>query len=124
SAGTLALPFTAGLRRGWLRGRVDVTAGAAAGASRVTLTVEERHAEVQWGAVVILLVAAGGGLLAAAWPFVPELLPAAPFGVLLAIGGWLLVVSRLHSAGVHEFLDLVRQEAEPGPRDVGNSGAE
>ena len=41
------------------------------------------------------------------WPFYPQLIAVAPFGALLALGGWFLVVSRLRTSGPDEFLDAV-----------------
>lgn len=116
TGGDLALPFLAGLHRGWLRARVtsEPAAPAAPAAERTILRLEvtERHEGVHWAAVGILLFSVAGGLLVMLWPFFPRLLPLAPFGALLALGGWFLVVSRLRSSGPHEFLDLVEELAE------------
>jgi len=111
--GTLMLPVTAGIRRGWVRSRV--TAEPAGGrASRLALAVEESHYHLHTAAVVILLISAAGALLTVVWPFVPELLPIAPLGAILALGGWFLVVSRLRNSGPEEFLEAVA-EAVKGP---------
>jgi hypothetical protein len=56
---------------------------------------------------MILLVAVAGGLLTVLWPFFPQLMNVAPFGALLALGGWFLVVSRLRTSGPDEFLVAV-----------------
>lgn len=110
TGGDLALPFLAGLRRGWLR--VAVTTEPAGAGTAVHLEVRERHEGVQVAAVVILLFSVAGGGLAALWPFFPRLIPLAPFGALLALGGWFLVVSRLRSSGPEEFLELVEKVLE------------
>ncbi|HEX6203035.1 MAG TPA: hypothetical protein VF100_08540 [Thermoanaerobaculia bacterium] len=142
TGGELALPFLAGLHRGWLRVRVTTepasrvpAAGASAPAAAepraarrgqpeavtggertsVRLEVTERHEGVHWQAVVVLLFSVAGGILVVLWPFFPRLVPLAPFGALLALGGWFLVVSRLRSSGPHEFLELVEKVAESGP---------
>lgn len=114
TGGDLALPFLAGLHRGWLRTRV-ATEPAASDRTAVRLEVLERHEGVHWQAVVVLLVSAAGGALVALWPFFPRLLPLAPFGAILALGGWFLIVSRLRSSGPEEFLELVEKVAESGP---------
>jgi len=48
-----------------------------------------------------------GELLTLAWPFFPSLMTVAPFGAILALGGWFMVVSRLRTSGPDEFLDAV-----------------
>lgn len=142
TGGHLALPFLAGLHRGWLRSRVTTepapatpepppVAGAspppasaqatptaaAAPARRTTVRLEvvERHEGVHWPGVVVLLMSAAGGVLVVLWPFFPRLLPLAPFGAILALGGWFLIVSRLRSSGPEQFLELVEKVAESGP---------
>ena len=108
----LRLPVLAGIRRGVVRGRL-IPAGDD-GATHLRLAVESSEWHVQTAAVVILAVSAVGALLTVVWPFFPGLLPVAPFGALLALGGWFLVVSRLQSSGPEEFLELVSKLAEDG----------
>jgi hypothetical protein len=105
NGGRLHLPVIAGIRRGLVTGAVEVR--PAQEGSRVVFRPETSIYYVQTAAVVILLVAAGGALLTLTWPFFPELLPVAPFGALLALGGWFLVVSRLRTSGPDEFLVAV-----------------
>lgn len=114
TGGDLALPILAGLHRGWVRARV---ASEPAGPERteLRLSVAERHEGIHVPAVFILLLSAAGAVLVTLWPFYPRLLPLAPFGALLALGGWFLVVSRLRSSGPEEFLELVEKVAESGP---------
>ncbi len=104
--GRLQLPVTAGLRRGLISGTVEVEP-LGDGGSRVVLQPEERVDHLHAPAVVILLLSVTGALLTVLWPFYPKLLPVAPFGAILALGGWFLVVSRLRSSGPDEFLELV-----------------
>ena len=113
--GRLALPVLAGLRRGVAHVRVDTWQQG--DATRVTATELERRDGLQVAAVVVLLFSAAGALLTVVWPFFPSLLPVAPFGALMALGGWFLVVSRLQSSGPEEFLELVRKIAEEGVND-------
>lgn len=119
AGGDLALPILAGLHRGWVRARLvaEPVAAEPAGAARTVLrlSVVERHEGVHVPAVFILLVSAAGAVLVVLWPFFPRLLPLAPFGALLALGGWFLVVSRLRSSGPEEFLELVEKVAANGP---------
>jgi hypothetical protein len=122
--GELALPVIAGLRRGYVRGRVELyegstpdgtsAAGEDADRRRLVLAVAERHDHVQSAAVMILLLSGFGAVLTVLWPFFPSLLPVAPFGAVLALGGWFLVVSRLHNSGPEDFLGEVRKRAEGG----------
>jgi hypothetical protein len=110
TGGRLRLPVVAGLRRGLITGAVEVQ--AATGGSRVVFRPETSVYHVQTASVVVLLLAVCGGLLTVLWPFFPELLAIAPFGALLALGGWFLVISRLRSAGPEEFLAAVAAQGE------------
>jgi hypothetical protein len=117
AGGQLHLPVLAGLRRGLVTGAVEVQ--PAAGGSRVVFRPETSIYYVQTSAVVVLLLALTGGLLTVLWPFFPELLAVAPFGAVLALGGWFLVISRLRTSGPEEFLAAVaatETEAAAGPR--------
>ena len=109
SGGRLHLPVLAGMRRGLVTGTVAVE--AAESGSRVTFRPEQAVYYVQTQAVVILLLACFGALLTVVWPFYPKLLTAAPFGAILALGGWFLVVSRLRTSGPDEFLEAVALQA-------------
>ena len=52
------------------------------------------------------------------WPFFPRLLQLAPFGAVIALGGWFLVISRLRTSGPDEFLAMRAVEARMlGPED-------
>ena len=111
--GRLTMPVIAGLRRGWARGSVRVK-GEGEG-SRVTLAVEESKYRLQTAAVVVLLLSLAGAVVAVLWPFFSRLLALAPLGLALAVGGWLLVVSRLTTSGPEEFLAQLAAEAEGNP---------
>lgn len=108
--GSLLLPLAAGVRSGMARCRLEV--GAAAGGARLTLTVLERRYQLRRDAVVVLAVSAVGGVLTVIWPIFPKLLPLAPFGAVLALVGWFLVVSRLVTNSPEQFLDSVAQGQE------------
>jgi hypothetical protein len=116
TGGRLRLPFVAGLRRGLVSGPLSVE--PIPDGSRVVFRAEESAHSVQTSAVALLLIAAAGGLLTVLWPFYPKMLPVAPFGALLALGGWFLVVSRLRSSGPDEFLAAVAAEAGGAPPPV------
>lgn len=113
SGGTLHLPVVAGIRRGLVTGPVEVH--PAGEGSRVTFRPEQSIYYVQTAAVMILLLSAFGGVLTFVWPFFPKLIAVAPFGALLALGGWFLVVSRLRSSGPEDFLAAVAANREPEP---------
>jgi len=119
--GTLLLPVTAGIRRGWVRGRLAAGPAGTGRATRLALAVEESDYHLHTAAVVILLLSAAGALLTVVWPFVPELLPIAPLGAILALGGWFLVVSRLQNAGPEDFLEAVA-EAVKAPKSAAAEG--
>lgn len=110
SGGRLRLPVLAGLRRGLVSGVVEVRPGAEG--SRVVFWPEESVYHVQVSAVVVLLVAVSGAILTVLWPFFPHLLKVAPFGAILALGGWFLVISRLRTSGPDEFLEAVAADGE------------
>jgi hypothetical protein len=114
AGGQLHLPVLAGLRRGLVTGAVEVS--PAAGGSRVVFRPERSVYYLQTSAVVVLLVALTGGLLTVLWPFFPELLAVAPFGAVLALGGWFLVISRLRTSGPEEFLAAVAVHGESRSR--------
>ncbi|HTG34491.1 MAG TPA: hypothetical protein VLB76_16335 [Thermoanaerobaculia bacterium] len=101
----LHLPVLAGLRRGLVSGDIEIL--PAEGGSRLIFRPETAIYHVQTQAVVILLLATAGGLLTVFWPFFPGLLQVAPFGALIALGGWFLVISRLRTSGPDEFLEAV-----------------
>lgn len=121
--GQLSLPVVAGIRRGLVTGAVEVGPSVGAeGGSRVVFRPEKASYYVQTQAVVILLLAVAGGLLTLVWPFFPKLIAVAPFGAVLALGGWFLVVSRLRTSGPDEFLDTVALNAqEPDPTGMSPS---
>jgi hypothetical protein len=112
------LPISAGIRRGYLKGRLTVAEGDAGAV--VSLETKERHLEVNRAAAGVLALGAFGGVLAVLWPFYPELLRLAPIGAVLAVVAWLMVAGRLRGRGAEEFLDLVEAMAsqaadEPSP---------
>jgi hypothetical protein len=110
--GKLHLPVLAGLRRGLMSGPVEIR--AAEGGSRVTFRPETSIYYVQTQSVMVLLLAVVGGVLTVLWPFFPKLLEVAPFGAVIALGGWFLVISRLRTSGPEEFLETVAaQEEDP-----------
>jgi hypothetical protein len=110
--GQLRLPVVAGLRRGLLSGTVSVEARGEG--SRVVFSPELEDYRLQVSAVVVLLLAGAGALATVAWPLFPKLLPIAPFGAVLALCGWFLVISRLRGRGPAEFLAGIASRAEAG----------
>jgi hypothetical protein len=118
--GRLWLPVVAGLRRGTVAGHLEVEE-APDGGSLLRFTPEQSDYHVHAPAVAVLLLAALGGLLTIAWPLYPRLLPVAPLGAVLALGGWFLVISRLRNSGPEEFLGTV---AALAAREPGGGGRE
>jgi hypothetical protein len=111
TGGNLRLPVVAGIRRGLVSGPVEVQ--TAAGGSRLVFRPEESAYYVQMPAVMILILSALGAVFTVLWPFYPQLITVAPFGALIALGGWFLVVSRLRTSGPDEFLAAVAATPEP-----------
>lgn len=104
NGGRLHLPIVAGLRRGLVAGPLTVEPTAAG--SRIVFRPEDQDHSLHTPSLAILLISVVGALLTVLWPFYPRLLPLAPFGVLLALGGWFLVLTRLRTSGPDEFLEM------------------
>jgi hypothetical protein len=115
AGGYLELPVLAGLRRGVLRGRVSVEPAAAG--SRILFRIDESDYRVHRTALGILLLGAAGGITATLWPFYPPLLGVAPLAVVLALGAWILVASRLRTSTAEDFLELVAANPPAEPAD-------
>lgn len=105
AGGQLHLPVLAGLRKGLVSGALEVTPDAEG--SRVVFRPERSIYYVQTQAVMVLLLSVAGGLLTLFWPFYPRLLTVAPFGAIIALGGWFLVLNRLRTSGPEDFLEAV-----------------
>jgi len=110
SGGRIELPVSAGLRHGRVTGRIDVSSGHG-GETEVSFRPERSDYWVWTPAVVVLVLAVAGAATTVLWPFYPRLLPVAPFGAILALGAWFLVITRLQNRGAEEFLELVGMHA-------------
>jgi len=108
----VALPVRAGLRQGIVE--AEISAETIEAGTRLTLHEIRSHWQLQISAVVVLLISAAGGIVAALWPFFPGLIPMAPFGAVLALSGWFLVISRLRTSRPADFLRTVELLAEKG----------
>ena len=109
-AGRLGLPVEAGVRRGWVAGEVEVEATDEGSTLRWRLDKSEYR--VDQATVAVLVLAAGGALVTILLPFFPRLIRLVPVGILLALGAWLFIVSRLRNSGPEEFLqDLAERSA-------------
>jgi hypothetical protein len=125
SGSRLHLPVTAGLRRGFLEGELAAEAlggdtgdtGGVGGidGSRLSFRVEKSEYTVRPGPVAVLLLGALGGLTLVAWPLYPPLLHLAPLGIVLALGAWFIVLSRLRVSGPDEFLEMVSAVSAGAP---------
>ena len=114
----LLLPVVAGIRRGLVSGPVEVQ--PAEDGSRVVFRPEESVYYVQTPSVMILILSVAGAILTVLWPFYPQLMTVAPFGAIMALGGWFLVVSRLRTSGPDEFLTAI---AATPPASAGPQGS-
>lgn len=110
TGGELALPVVQALRRGVLRGRVDIAAEPPHGV-RIRFEETEVSVELNRGAVAVLGIGALAGILLVLWPFLPQLLVAAPLAAVLAFLAWFMVVARLRVSGPEEFLSEVLASA-------------
>lgn len=91
----------------------EVEVGENANGSSIRLKVKSADYEINRPALVLLLMGAAGGLVTVIWPLAPKrLLGFVPLGIVLMIGAWLLVASRVRSAGPREFLENVAEIAE------------
>lgn len=100
--GELRLPVEAGLRRGFVRGRVS--AKAASGGSELALEIVEERWWVHRVAVALLLGAAIPAMAGVLWPFVPAVAPLVPLGLVLGAAAWLAILARLRHRGPAQFL--------------------
>lgn len=110
--GRLGLPVLAGLRHGWVAGPVN--AEPSAGGTVLTFEVEESRWHLQTASVITLLLAAAGALVTIAAPLVPALWRLVPLGIMLSVGAWLFIVSRLRNSGPEEFFELLAREDGTG----------
>jgi hypothetical protein len=108
----VVLPVRAGLRQGLVE--AEISAEPLETGSRLTLHETAAQWQIQVSAVVVLLVSAAGGIVAFLWPFFPGLIPMAPFGAVLALSGWFLVISRLRTSRSTDFLRTIELLAEKG----------
>ena len=112
--GRLKIPVVAGLRYGWVEGRLRADP-ASQGGSRLTFRVERSYYRLQTTSALVLAIAAAGALAVLFAPFFPVLWPAVPLGFMLTLGAWLFIVSHLRNSGPEEFLEALGHELEnPG----------
>jgi uncharacterized membrane protein YgdD (TMEM256/DUF423 family) len=116
--GRIQMPVVAGLRRGFVAARLDLQPRIEG--SHLTWIEEGSEYRLQLAPIVVLLISGIGGVLTVLWPFYPGLLDVAPFGAVLALGGWFLVLSRLRNSGPAEFLKAVEKEAVAGEPNSGS----
>ena len=109
AGGLLTLPVVQGVRQGVVYGRIDVAPSE--GGTSLSFKTEDALYKINKSALAILLLGALGGLTVVLWPLSPRILQLAPIGVVLALVAWLLVVSRLRSSGIDDFLDLTSELA-------------
>lgn len=107
--GEVRIPVRAGIRRGVAEGTLRIESLGEA-ESRLTLEVHSATYQLQIPLVAVLVIAALGGLAALLWPIVPKLQPLAPFGAILALSAWFLVITRLDVSRPEDFLDAVAAE--------------
>ena len=99
--GRLGLPVTAGIKRGWLAGELEVEKSDSG--SRLVFKVDRGELKAERASVSVLVIGGLGGLVTIVAPFFPVLWPLVPIGLLLGFSAWFMVVARLRSAGPVEF---------------------
>jgi hypothetical protein len=107
--GAVRIPVRAGVRRGVAQGNLRVEP-LGDSESRLTLEIDSATYRLQVQLVVVLAIAALGGLAALLWPLLPRIQPLAPFGAILALSAWFLVITRLDVSRPEDFLDAVAAE--------------
>ncbi len=112
TGGRLGLPVTAGLRRGWVAGELEVEAAADASGTRLRLRLDAGEYRVEQASVAVLVLAAAGALLPIFVPFYPALMRLVPLGLLLALGAWFFIVARLRNSGPEEFFHDLAERAD------------
>lgn len=110
--GRLLLPVTAGLRYGFLVGEIE-TASAGDAGTRISYRVEHAEYELHRASVAVLLFGGIGAFLTILAPLYPtQLWQLVPFGLLLMVVSWLLVISRVRHRSVEDFFRLHREILE------------
>lgn len=117
--GLLTIPVMAGLRYGWVEGRLKAERSSQGG-SRLTFRVERSRYRVQRSSALVLAFAAAGALAVLFAPFFPPLWPLVPIGFVLALAAWFFIVSHLRNSGPEEFFETLSEEGA-GP-DGGDPG--
>ncbi|MDX1385246.1 MAG: hypothetical protein R3190_16455 [Thermoanaerobaculia bacterium] len=117
TGGRITLPITAGVRHGFLAG--ELSTRARSDKVEVTIQPETTFYRLHWPSIVVLALGAAGGLFIVVVPFFPSLFPLVPAGMLLSVAAWFLVVSRLHTRGAPEFLELVADLLKAPPVEEG-----
>ena len=109
--GRLHLPVLAGIRRGRVLAQVRVSESESS--TEIVIAVEHEEYELNRPATVFLVLGALGALVMLLVPFFPaELADLLPLSLILLLGAWLVVASRLRSASPEEFLDTVAELCE------------
>lgn len=116
TGGRIELPVHAGVRRGVVFGRIWTEPER--GGTALVFRVESSDYQLKHGAVPILAVGGLGALALTLWPLYPPLLAVAPLALVFAIAAWLVIASRLQSAGVEDFLNLIATGGEELARGV------
>jgi hypothetical protein len=94
------------LRRGLLTLDLRLTP-TEPGHAHLEARVVAEHWKLNVAAVGVLVLSAAAACVTFLWPFFPHLLPALPVAALVALSGWFLVVNRLRTSGVEEFLAAI-----------------
>ncbi|HVS02524.1 MAG TPA: hypothetical protein VMT16_07125 [Thermoanaerobaculia bacterium] len=113
-AGAFELPVQAGLRHGLLRGRLE--AAPHPHGATVQVAVEEEIWRLHRPAAALLAAAAAAAVAGVLWPFFPWLAGLLPLALVLSLGAWFLVLTRLRHHGAEELLGAVEAATrEPAP---------
>ncbi len=99
------IPVQAGLRHALAVGRLRVEPGDTS--SRLELELEPISWRVHRPAVAVLVPATLAGVAVVFWPFFPSLGAFVPLGLLIGLGAWFLVVSRVQNRGPEELLATI-----------------
>ena len=106
--GRLLLPVTAGLRHGFVVGEIE--ARESGEATELCYRIEHSEYALHVASVGVLLFGGVGALLTIIAPLFPDQLwQMVPFGLLLMVVAWLMVVSKIRHRSAEDFFRLLSE---------------
>ena len=111
-AGRLGLPVLAGVRHGWVEGRLTIESGEGDPDGSILLYhVDKSEYRVRKRVVALLLFSAWAALVVLFFPFFPRLAALLPVCLMILVGAWLFIVGALRNSGPEEFFEMLEEDA-------------